>query len=109
MTCEPWDVVAVPFPFVDRAAEKRRPALIISSENFNRHGHSVMTMITSSTQAWQGDSPVTDLRSAGLSARCVVRLKLFTLDNRLIVRRIGRLSENDRSRVTAQIKAILPF
>ncbi|MGH8248418.1 MAG: type II toxin-antitoxin system PemK/MazF family toxin [Gammaproteobacteria bacterium] len=109
VTCDAWDVVAVPFPFTDRLAQKRRPALIISPKNFNRYGHSLMAMITSSGQPWPGDSPLRDLNSAGLSSACVVRLKLFTLDNRLIIRQIGRLSANDRSKVAAALKLVLPF
>ena len=35
MTCDPLDVVAVPFPFTERPAVKRRPALVVSSAAFN--------------------------------------------------------------------------
>ena len=109
MTCEAWDVVAVPFPFTDRPAQKRRPALVVSQKRFNRHGHSLMAMITSSSRPWPGDSLLKDPHSAGLSVPCVVRLKLFTLDNRLIIRQIGRLSESDKKQVVFELKAILPF
>ena len=109
MTCEAWDVVTVPFPFTDRATQKRRPALILSKRSFNRHGHSLMAMITSARPSWPGDSLLARVASCGLSSPCIVRLKLFTLDNRLIVRRIGRLSDEDKHRVAAALKAILPF
>ena len=109
MTCEAWDVVTVPFPFTDRAAQKRRPALILSRKSFNRHGHSLMAMITSFHLPWPGDSPLMNLATSGLSAPCIVRLKLFTLDNRLIIKRIGQLSDEDKSRVTVALKAILPL
>jgi mRNA interferase MazF len=82
---------------------------VVSQKRFNRHGHSLMAMITSSSRPWPGDSPLKDPHSAGLSAPCVVRLKLFTLDNRLIIRQIGRLSENDKKQVVFELKAILPF
>ena len=108
MTCEAWDVVTVPFPFTDRAALKRRPAVILSQRSFNRHGHSLMAMITSSRLPWLGDSPILHLPASGLSAPCVVRLKLFTLDNRLIIKRIGQLSNEDKGRVADALKAILP-
>ena len=108
MTCEAWDVVTVPFPFTDRATQKRRPALILSKRSFNRHGHSLMAMITSSRPSWPGDSPLSQLASCGLSAPCIVRLKLFTLDNRLILKRIGRLADADKSRVAHALRAILP-
>ena len=49
MTYKPFDVVVVPFPFTDIKADKRRPALILSSDTkFNKKsGHAVMAMITS--------------------------------------------------------------
>jgi mRNA interferase MazF len=109
MTCEAWDVVAVPFPFTDRENQKRRPAVVISKKSFNQHGYSLMAMITSSSRRWPTDLPVKDLASAGLSQPCVVRLKLFTLDNRLVIKQVGNLSGNDQHRVAKAIKSILPM
>lgn len=41
------DVVVVPFPFSDRDAAKRRPALVCSGAEFNnRAKHLVLAMIT---------------------------------------------------------------
>ena len=42
MICDLGDVVIVPFPFVDTAAEKRRPSVVLSREAFNEiNGHSI--------------------------------------------------------------------
>lgn len=96
MTCEPGDIVVVPFPFVERRASRRRPALVLSTQAFNRSGHTVLAMITSRSHApWPGDVTISERETAGLHTDCRVRLKLFTLDNRLIVRGIGRLAAND--------------
>lgn len=98
--CESWDVIVVPFPFTDRGGNKRRPALVLSKKAFNHHGHSVLAMITSAAhRPWPEDTRLTDYRSAGLRLPCTVRLKVFTLDNRLILRKIGRLSAADRNAV----------
>ena len=105
MICEEWDIVAVPFPFVDKKAAKRRPALALSKKTFNQNGHTVFAMITSSAHhPWPGDTEITHREAAGLTAPCIVRLKLFTLDNRLIIKRIGHLSDTDRNKVTASIR-----
>lgn len=97
MTCDPWDVVVVPFPFTDRAGDKRRPALVLSRRAFNDKGHTVLAMITSAAHdPWPGDVELADLAAAGLRTACLVRLKLFTLDNRLLVKRIGQIAERDR-------------
>jgi len=100
MTYERYDVVKVPFPFTDRKAHKYRPALIISSaKTFNNAiGHSVMAMITSTKQSyWPLDTVITDLQSAGLPAPSLIRLKLFTLDHRLIISRLGTLAICDQA------------
>ena len=97
VTFDPLDVVVVPFPFTDRQATKRRPALVVSSKAFNRaHAHSILAMITSTTRGkWASDVPIDDWRKAGLTTACRVRLKVFTLDNTRVLRRLGRLSPND--------------
>lgn len=103
------DVVVVPFPFTDREASKRRPALVLSSASFNRATrHSVLAMITSAEQSsWPGDVVITDLDAAGLPSDCLVRLKLFTLDHRLIVKRAGTLAAKDRERLTARWRSLV--
>ena len=96
MTFESLDVVVIPFPFRDRRATRRRPALIVSSENFNRaHEQSILAMITSAGSDWPSDVAIQDWREAGLNVSCKVRFKRFTLDDTLIVRKLGALSKRD--------------
>ncbi len=104
MTCKPFDVVIVPFPFTDRRASKRRPALGLSSEAFSvASGHTVLAMITSADNpSW----PI-DAESAGLKSPSKVRMKLFTLDNRLILRKAGSLSAKDRRSIATAIDKLL--
>ena len=57
MTCDPLDVVAVPFPFTERPAVKRRSALAVSSAAFNHtHAQSILAMITSARSTWPSES-----------------------------------------------------
>ena len=100
MICNQWDVVAVPFPFTDKPEAKRRPALVLSNTVFNRSGHTVLTMITTKGHLpWPGDTEIEEYSSAGLNLKCQVRLKIFTLDNRLLLKKIGHLGENDSKKV----------
>ena len=110
VTYEAFDVVVVPFPFADRAASKRRPALVLSDRAaFNaRIGHAVLAMITSATHSdWPLDVRVTDLKAAGLPSTSVVRMKLFTLDEQLIVRKAGSLAAADRKAVSSAVRKLL--
>ena len=110
VTYKPYDVVVVPFPFTDRQAHKRRPALILSDEmHFNKPtGHAVLAMITSQKNpGWPLDTPITDNRQAGLKAPSKVRMKLFTLDVRLILKKIGALTDKDRKAVISALGRLL--
>lgn len=64
-------------------------------------------MITSADNPpWPLDV-VIDSNGAGLPAPSKVRMKLFTLDNRLIVLKAGSLSLVDRRAVTAVLRKLL--
>lgn len=109
MICEQFDVVVVPFPFTDSSATKKRPALIISSSvDFNAPSkRSVMAMITSATHSpWALDVLIQDLKDAGLKAASIVRMKLFTLDDALVIKRIGNLSEQDKVAVKQTLQKL---
>ena len=108
MTYEQFDVVIVPFPFTDRLATKRRPALILSSATFNdAHGQAILAMITSTVDEWQSDVAISGWREAGLNVPCKVRFKLFTLNDALILRRIGALPEQDGRAVRDTLRRVL--
>jgi mRNA interferase MazF len=111
VTFKPYEVLVVPFPFTDSAAVKRRPALVLSAEQFqDRIGHLVMAMITSrENRGWPLDTEITDLKAAGLSHASVIRMKLFTLDERFVLRKAGHLAEPDRRTVQRNLKLLLPL
>jgi mRNA interferase MazF len=109
VTFKPGAVARVPFPFVDSAQAKFRPALVLSGDGFNKsHGHAVMAMITSARHSrWPSDVPVTDLKAAGLPSPSVVRFKIFTLDLRLAGDPLGKLAAKDWRAVQAVLDSIL--
>ena len=109
MTYKRYSIVKVPFPFTDSQSSKTRPALVISDHTvFNTAiGHSVLAMITSAKHsAWPLDTPIEQLTSAGLSAPSIIRCKLFTLDNHLIIGLIGELASNDQIAFHKHFKAL---
>lgn len=108
LALQAFDVV-VPFPFTNRNAAKRRPALVITHADFNAGiAHSLLAMITSAKQSsWPGDLPIADLQAAGLTHPCCARLKLFTLDQRLVLQRIGNLAATDQKELRSTWKTLL--
>ena len=111
MIFKAFDVVAVPFPFTDRDASRRRPALVISNELFTRqHDQLVLSMITTTTNnAWLSDVSLTNWQEAGLKVACHFRLKLFTLDQSLILKKIGHLSSRDIKAIQAVLTKYIDF
>ena len=111
MIYDTWDVVEVPFPFIETAKVKQRKALVLSSRDFAEHNSAhILMMITSATNsAWAGDTPIDQLAVAGLKKACVTRLKLFTLAVHLIHRKVGKLSRRDQKAVRESLRLALPL
>ena len=97
MISDQWDVVRVPFPFTDKAVTKKRPALVLSRRSFNAAaGHTVMAMITKrDSSAWPQDYDVRQWAQAGLKLPSWIRMKIFTLENTLILDKLGALQASD--------------
>jgi len=102
---KPYDLVAVPFPFTDTQQTKRRPAIVLSSVKHQKDtGHCSLLMVTSAgNKEWASDLDIQHLDKAGLSHDSVIRQKIFTLDGRLIIRKLGQLHAEDRERLKEKL------
>lgn len=106
---EAFDIVVVPFPYADRLAEKRRPALVISNRRLASLGLIWVAMITSADNAsWSCDVAIEDLPRAGLPAPSVVRTaKIACIEPTRIERRAGRLDKAAAKAVAQTLKGFL--
>ena len=104
-----FDVVIVPFPYADRLAEKRRPALVISGPKLAPYGLVWVTMITSAeNERWPSDMAISDLKRAGLPAASVVRTaKIACIEPARIERRAGRLDKATARAVAQRLRGFL--
>jgi mRNA interferase MazF len=65
-------------------------------------------MITSQKNPdWPLDTKLNGNRESGLKAPSKVRMKLFTLDSRLIIRKIGMLTAPDKKAVKGSLRNLL--
>jgi mRNA interferase MazF len=104
-----FDIVVVPFPYADRLAEKRRPALVISNRRLSPLGLIWVAMITSAENApWSCDVTIANLTRAGLPAPSVVRTaKIACIEPARIERRAGRLDKVTAKAVAQKLKGFL--
>jgi mRNA interferase MazF len=107
----PGDVVVVPFPYSDRFAEKRRPALVVSDVKLRAEGMIWLIMITSAKNSGGPfDQPIGDLVRAGLTSPSIVRpTKIACLEPSRILRRSGALTEFEMRSVLDCIHSFLQF
>lgn len=103
------DVVLVPFPFTDQSSTKKRPAVVVSSQPYNaaRPDLIIMAVTSQARPEHTFDIPVRDWQHAGLLKASVVKPVIATIEKPLVIKRLGRLSEQDRTTLTESLKAIL--
>lgn len=104
----PGDVILVPLPFEERASEKKRPVLVISSTEYNQHtGEIVIAQITShmSADPRPGDSFIQGWRDAGLPRPARVRSRLATVKSSSVLHCLGKLNEKDFQAVLKSLNA----
>ncbi len=106
-----FDVVELPFPFSDLPKSKIRKALVLTPKSMNGpNGATTLMMITSrKNSTWVGDVPLVKWSEAGLKKPCYVRLKFFTPDNKLILKKIGKLALEDRNLVSKTLLGLIPL
>jgi mRNA interferase MazF len=105
-----WDVIVLPFPYADRLAEKRRPAVIVSRPWLaEAHGVVWAVMITSADNAgWKSDIPIADAAAIGLRNPSIIRpVKVATADVARIIRIAGRLGERERDALAGRLQEIV--
>jgi mRNA interferase MazF len=109
-TFEPFTTISVPFPYIERLAGKRRPALVVSTPRLARHHGLVwVLMITSAANpSWPGDIPIDDLKRAGLPKPSVVRPTKITTLETTHAWPIGEVDTEVAARVLAILRSLLP-
>ena len=102
------DIILVPFPFTDLTNSKRRPALIISNNKFNKEsGDVIVCAITSNISDDSILIQPDDWKSGRYSKSCIKYKSIITLDKRIVIKRIGRLRVERFNQVIEKIHKII--
>ena len=102
------DIVLIPFPFADLTSAKTRPAVVVSTKLYEKEcGNFTVAMITSVPHTTSYDYEVKDWQTANLLTPSWVRIKLATIDPKLVRYRPGNLTDADLSEVDKRIRLAL--
>jgi mRNA interferase MazF len=104
MPFEFGDIVLVRFPFTNQIDRKQRPAAMVSSRAYNDARPDIVAMaITTNLEAGE----VEQWQAAGLLRPSAFKPLFATLDQALIVRRLGSLDAGDQMALRKLIGTVL--
>jgi mRNA interferase MazF len=104
------DVVFVPFPFSSQTASKKRPAVVISSSLYNEKTNDLVILaVTSKVEKSTdvGEGLIADWQSAGLLKPSSVKPAISTIEQVLVLKKLGSLAANDIPAVNLMLTALL--
>ena len=104
------DIVLLPYPFTDLERTKVRPALVVSNDSLNKKSNDcVMLPLTSVIK----DEPYSiiinqdDLSSGKLLKQSCIKInKIFTVEKRLIVMKIGALNNITFGKIKSELMKV---
>jgi len=110
MPFEFGDIVLVSFPFTNLAASKKRPAVVVSNHAYNAARPDVVIMaVTSQVRANPSliEIAVAQWQSAGLLKPSAIKPVFATLEQELVLRRLGSLDNGDQAALRTVIGTLL--
>jgi mRNA interferase MazF len=101
MNCSRNDVVLLPIPFTDLTSRKVRPAIILG-----RNGPDLFLAPISSVLS-NTDFPLQEWNAAGLNVPSGIKAQLATVEERLVLKVVGKLTPQDQQTLEARLRVWL--
>ena len=107
---EQRSIVLIPFPYSDLSGAKKRPALVISSADFNSKNEDVICcLITSNLEDTQHSIKITnkEMESGFLEFESKIKpYRIFTVNKKLVYKILGKLNLSKSKLVIEEINKI---
>jgi mRNA interferase MazF len=101
MNCSRNDVVLLPIPFSDLTSRKVRPAIVIGKQR------SDVFVVPISSQLANTDWQLQEWSAAGLNVPCGVKAQVATVEERHVIRIVGKLNTRDIERLNTRLRTWL--
>ncbi len=100
------DVILVRYPFSDLSAAKVRPAVVVSAPHVS-HDIFIVPLTSRTASLLAGEFVLADWAAAGLNVPTAVKRGLYTVEETLAVKLVGRLTAPDVDQVERSLRAWL--
>jgi mRNA interferase MazF len=97
------DVVLVRYPFSDVSTAKVRPAAIVSAPHAS-HDLFIVPLTSRTTGLLAGEFVLANWAGTGLNVASAVKRGIYTIDERLVIKRIGRLIAADGEQLQRSLR-----
>ena len=105
------DIVLIPIPFTDLTSHKKRPAIILSSDTYNKSNEDiVVAAVTSNVESCPFSIMLTgdDLESGVLKVTSIIRAdKIYTLNKSIVIKTFGRVKYDIFSKLKSEIYKLI--
>lgn len=105
-----WEIVYIKFPFTDLSDYKVRPALVISNALYNEKDNVFLVGIfwNQGIKEYSLELEAKDLISGAMLKKSYFRFQnMFSLDKKLIVRKIGVLQNSKLKEIVARVDGFI--
>ena len=105
------DVLLVKFTFSEGEGSKHRPALLLSTKDYNNHRQElIIAAITSNLKRrLVGDTKINNWDKAGLLYPSLITAIIRTIKKNMVDHKLGKLSGNDFRLAEKNLKDVLGF
>lgn len=103
-----FDVILVRYPFSDLSNSKIRPAVIVSAAHSSQD--IIITPLTSKLRSLrEGEFTLDEWSEAGLNVATAAKRGVYTVNERLVLKVIGKLADADAYRLEKSLQSWLGF
>jgi mRNA interferase MazF len=102
------DVIIVRYPFSDISSSKVRPAVVISAPHVSEDVF-VIPLTSGTISLLAGEFVLADWAKAGLNVETAVKRGIYTVNKKLIIKKVGKLSTSDFKRLESSLREWLGF
>ena len=97
------DVILVRYPFTDLTNIKVRPAVVVNSPHSSQD-HIIVALTSQVSNLLSGEFPLSDWAGAGLNVPTAVKRGIYTAHPLVIIKRMGKLSQQDAQEIERSLK-----